>query len=111
MSLKLNSGARRIYEPKVTPYDAESRNNIYNALQVSCKECLDAVKYFESSRKYGYIWNIIDTTLMKFMYFAQPQGQLQNDMQKAIRDMEPRRISRYLKSLPREKLSLKNCKK
>lgn len=81
-------GARRIYEPKVTPYDAESRNNIYNALQVSCKECLDAVKYFESSRKYGYIWNIIDTTLMKFMYFAQPQGQLLNDMQKAIRDMD-----------------------
>ena len=25
---------------------------------------------------------------MKFMYFAQPQGQLLNDMQKAIREMD-----------------------
>ena len=81
-------GAQRIYEPKTTPYDTASLENIYQAVQISCKECLDAVKYFEPSRKYGYIWNIIDTTLMKFMYFAQPQGQLLNDMQKAIREMD-----------------------
>lgn len=81
-------GAQRIYEPKVTPYDSETLQNIYNALQLSCKECLEAVKYFETSRKYGYVWNVIDTTLMKFMYFAHPQGQLLNDMQKAIREMD-----------------------
>lgn len=81
-------GAQRIYEPKITPYDTQSLDNIYNALQLSCKECLDAVKYFEPSRKYGYVWNIIDITLMKFMYFAQPQGQLLNDMQKALREMD-----------------------
>lgn len=80
--------AKRIYEPKVTPYDAATIDNIYAALQLSCKECLDAVKYFETSRKYGYIWNVIDTTLLKFMYFAHPQGQLLNDMQKAIREMD-----------------------
>lgn len=80
--------AKRIYEPKITPYDDATLENIYNALQLSCKECLDAVKYFESSRKYGFVWNIIDITLMKFMYFANPQGQLLNDMQKAIREMD-----------------------
>lgn len=80
--------AKRIYEPKITPYDDASVNNIYEALQLSCKECLDAVKYFETSRKYGFIWNVIATTLLKFMYFAHPQGQLLNDMQKAIRDMD-----------------------
>ena len=50
-------GAQRIYEPKTTPYDTASLENIYQAVQISCKECLDAVKYFEPSRKYGYIWN------------------------------------------------------
>lgn len=80
--------AQRIYEPKVTPYDTATINSIYDALQSSCKECLDAVKYFETSRKYGFIWNVIDITLMQFMYFAQPQGQLLNDMQKAILDMD-----------------------
>lgn len=81
-------GTQRIYEPKITPYAPADVDRIYEALQVCCQECLDAVKYFEPSRKYGYIWNIIDTTLMKFMYFAHPQGQLLNDMQKAIREMD-----------------------
>lgn len=81
-------GAKRIYEPRITPYSGEDTDRIYTSLQLCCKECLDAIKYFEPSRKYGYIWNIIDTTLMKFMYFAQPQGQLLNDMQKAIKDMD-----------------------
>lgn len=80
--------AKRIYEPKIQPYDDATLENIYNALQLSCKECLDAVKYFESSRKYGFVWNIVQTTLLKFMYFANPQGQLLNDMQKAIREMD-----------------------
>lgn len=80
--------AKRVYEPKITPYSAADLDSIYDALQTSCKECLEAVKYFEPARKYGYMWNIIDTTLMKFMYFAQPQGQLLNDMQKAIREMD-----------------------
>lgn len=80
--------AKRIYEPKIEPYDEATLENIYSALQLSCKECLEAVKYFESSRKYGFVWNIIQTTLLKFMYFANPQGQLLNDMQKAIREMD-----------------------
>lgn len=81
-------GAQRIYEPKITPYAPADIDRIYDSLQLCCQECLNAVKYFEPSRKYGYIWNIIDTSLMKFMYFANPQGQLLNDMQKAIRDMD-----------------------
>lgn len=80
--------AKRIYEPKITPYDAATVNKIYQALQLSCKECMDAVKYFEAGRKYGAVWNIIDVTMLKFMYFAHPQGQLLNEMQKAIENMD-----------------------
>ena len=109
--------AERICEPKVTPYNPENIDNIYNALQLSCQEYLDAVKYFEPARKYGYIWNIIDTTMMKFMYFAHPQGQLLNDMQKAIREMDRddlplpeitahgKAVIEKLQQMPKEKLA------
>ncbi|MDE5612531.1 MAG: hypothetical protein K2I90_10995 [Odoribacter sp.] len=110
-------GAKRIYEPKITPYATADIDRIYNALQVCCQECLDAVKYFEPARKYGYIWNIIDTTMMKFMYFAHPQGQLFNDMQKAISDMDRndlplpditaqgKAVIEKLQQMPKEKLA------
>lgn len=110
-------GAKRIYEPQITPYDAETLEQIYQAIGLSCQECIDAIKYFEPSRKYGYIWNIIDTTLLKIMYFAHPQGQLLNDMQKAIRDMDRediplpeiithgRQMIEYLQKMSKEELA------
>lgn len=79
-------GANRIYEPKITPYDAETLNTVYDVIQLSCNECMDALKDFESDRKYGYAWNVIATTMLKVLYYAHPQGQLLNDLNKAVRD-------------------------
>lgn len=81
-------GAKRIYEPKIAPYDAETVDKVYDVIQLSCRECLDAVKYFEGERKCNYAWNILDTTLLKVLYFAHPQGQLLNDLDKAVADMD-----------------------
>jgi hypothetical protein len=81
-------GAQRIYEPKITPYDAKTVDAIYDVIQLSCKEGLAALAEFESSRKYGLAWNVIDTTLMKVLYYAHPQGQLLNDLNKAVWDMD-----------------------
>lgn len=77
-------GAERIYEPKVTPYDAQTVDAAYGVIQLSCEEALEAVKYFEGARKYGFAWNIIATTLRKVLYYAHPQGQLLNDLNKAV---------------------------
>ncbi|MDR0420212.1 MAG: hypothetical protein LBH30_01995 [Prevotellaceae bacterium] len=77
-------GAERIYEPKVVPYDEKTVNAVYDVIQLSIKECLDSVKFFESDRRYGYAWNIIATTLYKISYYAHPQGQLLNDLSKAV---------------------------
>ncbi|MDR2291916.1 MAG: hypothetical protein LBE11_00385 [Prevotellaceae bacterium] len=77
-------GAERIYEPNITPYDTKTVDAVYNTLQLSIKECLENVKYFETDRKYGYAWNIIATTLYKISYYAHPQGQLLNDLNKTI---------------------------
>ena len=81
-------GAQRIYEPKVTPFDDETLNMVYEVVQLSCKECMDAVKDFEADRKYGFAWNVLDTTILKILYYAHPQGQLLNDLNKAVSEMD-----------------------
>ena len=61
---------------------------IYEAVRQTCRETLDAVKEYETERKYGYSWNVIDIALYKIAYFAHPQGQLLNDLDKAVDDMD-----------------------
>lgn len=81
-------GAKRCYEPRITPYPAEEAERIYQAVLTTCRETLDAAKEYESERRYGYAWNEIDTAFYKISYFANPQGQLTNDLDKAVDDMD-----------------------
>lgn len=81
-------GAARIHEPQVTPYDEATITRIYDNLQQLCRECLDGVKFFEADRKSGYCWNLMSTTLYQIFYFAQPQGELLNNLDKAIREID-----------------------
>lgn len=76
-------GAKRLCEPKITPYNAATLDNVYEVIQLSCQECMAAVNEMEPERKFAYAWNIITTTLLKIIYFANPQGQLLNDLDKA----------------------------
>lgn len=78
--------AARIYEPRITAYDEPTLAQVYDVIQLSCRECLESVAGFESERNFGYAWNIIATTLLKICYCARPQGQLLNDLDKAIRE-------------------------
>lgn len=80
-------GAKRVGEAKITPYDDATLDNLFNILQQSFEECLSAVREFETSRKYGYAWNIIATTLYKIIYVANPQGQLLNELNKSIEEL------------------------
>ena len=81
-------GARRSYEPHVTPYPPEEMQRILAAIHTTCRETLAAVKEYETERKYGYAWNLLDTALYKLSYFAHPQGQLTNELNKAVDDMD-----------------------
>lgn len=81
-------GAKRIYEPKIVAYSDDEINMAYDVVRLSCKECLDAIDYFEPARKYNHIWNIIDSTILKLFYCVHPQGQLMNDLDKAIMEMD-----------------------
>ena len=56
---------------------------------------VDALAEYAAERRYGYAWNVLDTALYKIAYFAHPQGQLMNELEKAVDDMDnipPRKI-------------------
>ena len=72
----------------MTPYPEEEVARIHEAVRQTCRETRDAVKEYETERKYGYSWNVIDIALYKIAYFAHPQGQLLNDLDKAVDDMD-----------------------
>ena len=81
-------GARRSYEPRITPYPAEETDRICEAVRQICRETIDAVTEYGSERRYGYAWNVLDTALYKIAYVAHPQGQLMNELEKAVDDMD-----------------------
>ena len=80
--------ARRILSPCFTPYSTEEINYIYDAIQESCRECLDQLRYFEPSRKFYEMHHILAITLMKIIYIAHPQGKLYHTLTQAIRDLD-----------------------
>lgn len=81
-------GATRCYEPQITPYPQAEIDRMYESIQTLGSETLEALKEYNSDRRYGYSWNILDTTFYQIAYFARPQGQLQNDLNKAIDEMD-----------------------
>lgn len=81
-------GAKRCYEPQVTPYPQVEVDRIYEGIQQLGRETLDVIKEYDSERRYGYSWNVLDTTFYQISYFARPQGQLLNDLDKAVSDMD-----------------------
>lgn len=81
-------GAERCYEPQVTPYPPAEVDRIWQAIQILGQATLDALKEYNAERRYGYSWNVLDTTFYQIAYFARPQGQLLNDLNKAVNDMD-----------------------
>ena len=81
-------GAKRTYEPRITPYSDEETDRICEAVRQVCRETLDALTEYAAERRYGYAWNVLDTALYKIAYFARPQGQLMNELDKAVDDMD-----------------------
>lgn len=84
-------GATRCYEPQVTPYPPEEVERIYEAIQTVGKSTLEALKEYDADRRYGYSWNVLDTAFYQISYFARPQGQLLNDLEKAVDEMDAER--------------------
>lgn len=80
--------ATRCYEPQIIPYSQEEIERIYEGIQTLGRTTLETIKEYDADRKYGYSWNVLDTTFYQISYFARPQGQLLNDLDKAVDDMD-----------------------
>lgn len=78
----------RLVPPLFIPYEASKAEYIYEVIQESCRECLEAAKYFGTLRQYKDTWLIICTTFLKLLYVAHPQGKLRHKLEKAVRDMD-----------------------
>lgn len=81
-------GAERCYEPQVSPYPAETVDRIYAELQSLGKAAQAAVREYNSQRKFRHAWSTLFTFYYQLQYFAAPQGQLSNDLDKICCDMD-----------------------
>ncbi|MDE6267721.1 MAG: YbjN domain-containing protein [Muribaculaceae bacterium] len=83
--------ATRCYTPKVTPYTPQQVDAVYNALQTVGQLALNAADDYCSQRRYIYAWTILCGTIYQFSFFANPQGQLINEIEKAVDAMNDER--------------------
>ena len=79
-------GATRLYEPIITPFPADKAEKTYQTIQTIIKQALDYTAYFESKRNYSQAWDMIAGAIRQIDYYAHPQGQLMNDLDKAIKE-------------------------
>jgi len=77
-------GATRLYEPIITPFPADKAEKTYQTIQTIIKQTLDYASYFESKRNYSQAWDMTAGAIRQIDYYAHPQGQLMNDLDKAI---------------------------
>lgn len=108
--------AERCYTPKVTPFTPDEVDTVYDALHTIGQLALNAAADYSSQRRYVYAWTILSGAIHQFTFIANPQGQLINEIEKAIESMNDERpieelVSRgtsFLKkllSMPKEKLA------
>ncbi|MDE6557024.1 MAG: YbjN domain-containing protein [Duncaniella sp.] len=83
--------AERCYEPKVTPFTPEQVADAYNALQSVGNLALSAAAEYSAQRRTIYAWTIVCGALYQFRFFANPQGQLINELEKAVESMNDER--------------------
>ena len=81
-------GAERCYEPQVTPYPAETVDRIYAELQSLGRAAQEAVKEYNGQREFRRSWYVLFTFFYQLQYFAAPQGQLANDIDKIYCSMD-----------------------
>lgn len=109
-------GAERCYEPEITPYPAETVDRIYDEIQSLGKDVQAAVKEYNSQRLFRSSWYALFTFYYQLDYFASPQGQLANELDKVCAAMDEEALyselvnrgSAYLEKLlamPKEELA------
>ncbi|MDE5844432.1 MAG: YbjN domain-containing protein [Muribaculaceae bacterium] len=84
-------GASRCYTPKITQYTPAQVDDVYNGLHTVGTLALNAASEYCSQRGFVYAWTILCGAIYQFSFFANPQGQLINEIDKAIESMNEER--------------------
>ncbi len=82
-----NFGAERLCEPIVTRYDENTIDRLYDAIQSIGRITLEAVADFTKERRFGIAWNALMSSFCQIDYVANPQGNLKDELNDAIRDL------------------------
>lgn len=77
-------GASRFYEPRVQPYSSPTIKRAYSSLQQIGNFTLELIEEANAKRWYGKSWFFLSTALFQIGYVLNPQGQLTNELTKAI---------------------------
>ena len=83
--------ASRCYTPKITPFTPAQVDAVYVGLHTIGSLALEAASEFCSQRGFIYAWTIVSGAIYQFSFFANPQGQLINEIDKAIESMNDER--------------------
>ncbi len=86
-------GAKRLYQPIIKPFDPPKRETAYHSIQKCIKDALEYIQYFESKRWFSFAWDMAAIVLRQIDYYVHPQGQLKNDLEKAVSDMHAKNPS------------------
>lgn len=77
-------GAKWIQEPVIERYSQEEIGKSWNKIQDYIKEAQTYIEYFENKRNFGFCWDVLNITLMKIEYYAEPQGLYRNEIEKTM---------------------------
>ncbi len=83
--------AERCYTPRITPYTPEEVDAVYAGLHTVGEQALNAAAEYCSKRNYIYAWSVVAGAIQQFRFFANPQGQLINEIEKAVEAMNDER--------------------
>ncbi len=79
--------AKRLYDPEVIFYDAQTVEKSWERFNAIVKECKDYIVHFETKRLPYFVWDIVSITLRKIEYYLSPQGFLRFELEKNVNDM------------------------
>lgn len=79
--------AVRSYEPKIESYSATQIDQIYQSIQYLGNATLEGIDKYKSTKNYDSAIRLLLTTFYQINYFANPQGQIFNDIKKSIEDI------------------------
>lgn len=80
--------ATRFQEPKITDFDPQKKEEIWNNYQALLAETKEYIDYFENKRIEGFVWDALLQLFLNMDYIIAPQGALRTDLEEVVGFMQ-----------------------